>query len=139
MPGSTCRNISDAELRMKDSDMRFVKFLILVNAAVPGMLLAWDAWHHQLGANPVNFAILTTGIMALIFLMLTMLVTPLRRVTGWNWLFFSRRTFGLYAFVYALAHFSIFFALDMSLSVSSTLAAMVNRKHLVNGTIALLA
>lgn len=124
---------------MKDSDIRFVKFLILVNAAVPGMLLAWDARHHQLGANPVNFAILTTGIMALIFLMLTMLVTPLRKITGWNWLIFSRRTFGLYAFFYALAHFSIFFTLDRSFSVSSTLTEMVKRKYLIIGSIGLLA
>lgn len=124
---------------MKDSDIRFVKFLILVNAAVPGMLLAWDAGHHQLGANPVNFAILTTGIMALIFLILTMLVTPLRKITGWNWLIFSRRTFGLYAFFYACAHFSIFFALDRSFSVSSTLTEMVKRKYLIIGSIGLLA
>ena len=123
----------------KDSNSRFVKFLILVNAAVPGTLLAWDTWHHQLGANPVNFAILTTGLLALIFLMLTMLVTPLRKVTGWNWLIFSRRTFGLYAFFYTLAHFSIFFALDRSFSVSSTLTEMVKRKYLIIGSIGLLA
>jgi glycine betaine catabolism B len=126
-------------MAMKDSDIRFVKFLILVNAAVPGTLLAWDAWHHQVGANPVNFAILTTGLLALIFLVLTMLVTPLRKITGWNWLIFSRRTLGLYAFFYALAHFSIFFALDRSFSVSSTLTEMVKRKYLIIGSIGLLA
>ena len=124
---------------MKDSDIRFLKVLILVNAAVPGMLLAWDAWHHQLGANPVNFAILTTGIITLIFLMLTMLVTPLRKITGWNWLIFSRRTFGLYAFFYACAHFSIFFALDRSFGVASTLTEMAKRKYLIIGSIGLLA
>jgi glycine betaine catabolism B len=124
---------------MKDSDIRFIKFLILLNAAVPGVLLAWDAWRHQLGANPVNFAILTTGILALIFLMLTLLVTPLRKITRWNWLIFSRRTLGLYAFFYALAHFSIFFALDRSFSVSSTLTEMVKRKYLIIGSIGLLA
>jgi ferredoxin-NADP reductase/DMSO/TMAO reductase YedYZ heme-binding membrane subunit len=87
----------------------------------------------------VNFAILTTGMMALIFLMLTLLVTPLRKITGWNWLIFSRRTLGLYAFFYALAHFSIFFALDRSFSVSSTLTEMVKRKYLIVGSIGLLA
>jgi ferredoxin-NADP reductase/DMSO/TMAO reductase YedYZ heme-binding membrane subunit len=127
-----------SENTMRDSEIRFVKFLVLVNAAVPGTLLAWDAWHHQLGANPVNFAILTTGMLALVFLMLTMLVTPLRKVTGWNWLIFARRTFGLYAFFYALAHFSIFFALDRSFSVSSTLTEMVKRKYLIIGSIGLL-
>ena len=123
---------------MKDSDIRFGKFILLVNAAVPGGLLAWDAWHHRLGANPVNFAILTTGILALIFLMLTLLVTPLRKVTGWNWLIFSRRTFGLYAFFYASAHFLIFFSLDRSFSVSGTLTEMVKRKYLIIGSIGLL-
>lgn len=66
-------------MAMKETDIRFVKFLVLVNAAVPAILLGWDACHHSLGANPVNFAILTTGILALIFLMLTLLVTPLRK------------------------------------------------------------
>jgi ferredoxin-NADP reductase/DMSO/TMAO reductase YedYZ heme-binding membrane subunit len=77
--------------------------------------------------------------MTLTFLMLTMLVTPLRKITGWNWLIFSRRTFGLYAFFYACAHFSIFFTLDRSFSVSSTLTEMVKRKYLIIGSIGLLA
>src|SRR5271165_3951743 len=97
---------------MKENDLRFAKLLVLVNAAVPLTLLGWDAWHHQLGANPVNFAILTTGMLALIFLFLTLAVTPLRKVTGLNWIIFSRRTFGLSAFFYALLHFLIFFSLD---------------------------
>ena len=81
-------------------DIRFAKFLVLVNGGVPLALLGWDAYRHQLGANPVNFAILTTGMLTLVFLMLTLLVTPIRKITGWNWLIFSRRTFGLYAFFY---------------------------------------
>src|SRR3984885_7291469 len=120
---------------MKDSDIRFAKLLVLVNAAVPAALLGWDAAHHDLGANPVNFAILTTGILALIFLILTLLVTPLRKITGWNWLIFPRRPLGLYAFFYACAHFSIFFALDRSFSVSSTLTEMVRRKYLIIGSL----
>ena len=61
---------------MKESDLRFARLLVLINCAVPAALLGRDAWHHQLGANPVNFAILTTGLLALIFLLLTLLVTP---------------------------------------------------------------
>lgn len=124
---------------MKDSDIRFAKFLVLVNAGVPGVLLAWDAWHHTLGANPVNFAILTTGMLTLVFLMLTLLVTPLRKMSGWNWLIFSRRTLGLYAFFYACLHFLIFFSLDRSFSIHSTLTEMVKRKYLIIGSIGLLA
>lgn len=123
---------------MKESTLRFAKLLVLVNAGVPGLLLAWDAWHHRLGANPVNFAILTTGMLTLTFLMLTLAVTPLRKFTGFNWLIVSRRTLGLYAFFYASLHFLIFFSLDRSLSVSSTLSEMVKRKYLIVGSTGLL-
>ena len=123
---------------MKENDLRFAKLLVLINAAVPATLLGWDALHHQLGANPVNFAILTTGLMALIFLLLTLAVTPLRKITGLNWIIFSRRTLGLYAFFYASLHFLIFFSLDRGFSVPGTLSEMVKRKYLIVGSTALL-
>jgi sulfoxide reductase heme-binding subunit YedZ len=123
---------------MKENDLRFAKLLLLVNAAVPVTLLGWDAWHHRLGANPVNFAILTTGMSALVFLLLTLAVTPLRKITGLNWIIFSRRTLGLYAFFYASLHFLIFFSLDRSLSISSTVSQMVKRKYLLVGVTGLL-
>src|SRR5258708_38428095 len=123
---------------MKENDIRFAKLLVLLNAAVPATLLGWDAYHHRLGANPVNFAILTTGMSALTFLLLTLAVTPLRKMTGLNWIIFSRRTLGLYAFFYASLHFLIFFIFDRSLSISSTLSEMVKRKYLLVGITALL-
>lgn len=123
---------------MKESDLRFARLLVLVNCAVPATLLAWDAWHHQLGANPVNFAILTTGMSALVFLLLTLLVTPLRRITGQNWIIFSRRTLGLYAFFYASLHFLIFFCFDRAFSISSAFSEIVARNYLRVGIIGLL-
>jgi sulfoxide reductase heme-binding subunit YedZ len=123
---------------MTAADLRFAKLLVLINCAIPGALLAWDALRHRLGANPVNFAILTTGMSALVFLLLTLAVTPLRKICGWNWLIFARRTLGLYAFFYALAHFLIFFLLDRQGSVAGTLAEMVKRKYLIVGSIGLL-
>jgi sulfoxide reductase heme-binding subunit YedZ len=123
---------------MKENDIRFGKWLILVNGAVPLALLAWDAQQHKLGANPQNFAILTTGMMTLIFLMLTMAVTPLRKITGWNWLANMRRMLGLYAFFYACAHFLLFFSLDRGFSLPGTLSEMVRRKYLIIGSLALI-
>ncbi|MDR3456987.1 MAG: sulfoxide reductase heme-binding subunit YedZ [Verrucomicrobiae bacterium] len=122
---------------MTDKNLRFARLLVLVNCAVPAALLGWDAWHHQLGANPVNFAILTTGLLALIFLILTLAVTPLRKVSGWNWIIFARRTLGLYAFFYASLHFLIFFAFDRSFSVSGTLSEMLKRQYLIFGSLGL--
>ena len=123
---------------MTEKNLRFAKVLVLINAAVPLALMAWDSWHHKLGANPVNFLIRTTGMLALIFLMLTMLVTPLRKVSGWNWIIFSRRTLGLYAFLYASLHFLIFFSMDRGFNVSGTLSEMVKRKYLIVGSTGLL-
>jgi ferredoxin-NADP reductase/DMSO/TMAO reductase YedYZ heme-binding membrane subunit len=121
-------------------DIRFAKFLVLVNGGVPLMLLGWDAYNHRLGADPVNFAILTTGMLTLVFLMLALTVTPLRKITGWNWLIFSRRTFGLYAFFYGCLHFLIFFglSLDHPFSVTNALSEMLKRKYLFVGITALL-
>jgi ferredoxin-NADP reductase/DMSO/TMAO reductase YedYZ heme-binding membrane subunit len=123
---------------VKENDIRFAKFLVLVNAAVPATLLGWDAWRHKLGANPVNFAILTTGMSALVFLMLTLMVTPVRKITGLNWIISFRRTLGLYAFFYACMHFLIFFSLDRSFSPSSMLSEMLKRKYLMVGITGLL-
>jgi sulfoxide reductase heme-binding subunit YedZ len=123
---------------MKENDVRFIKLLILVNGLVPLGLLVWDQGHKQLGANPQNFLILTTGMMTLIFLTLTMAVTPLRKITGWNWLIQFRRMLGLFAFFYGCLHFLCFFSLDRGFSVSSTLSEMVKRKYLMVGITGLL-
>jgi len=123
---------------MKENDIRFIKLLILVNGLVPLALLMWDQGHHQLGANPQNFLILTTGMMTLIFLVLTMAVTPLRKITGLNWLIQFRRMLGLFAFFYGCLHFLCFFSLDRGFSVSSTLTEMLKRKYLILGSTALL-
>jgi DMSO/TMAO reductase YedYZ heme-binding membrane subunit len=123
---------------MKENDIRFAKLLVLVNGAVPVALLAWDAWHHQLGANPVNFAILTTGMSALVFLMLTLTATPLRKLSGWNWIINLRRMLGLYAFFYVCLHFFLFFGYDREFSLTSTLTEMGKRKYLLVGITALI-
>ena len=120
-------------------DLGFAKFVLLVNGLVPGMLLLWDAYHGQAGANPVNYAIRTTGLLALIFLCLSLAVSPFRKITGLNWLFHFRRLLGLYAFFYALAHFSIFFIVDRVMNVWDTFSEMLKRPYLIVGSLGLLA
>ena len=116
---------------------RFGKFTVLLNCAVPVILLGWDAWRGQLGANPVNFAIRTTGLLSLIFLVLTLLVTPVSRIARWNWLGQFRRMLGLCAFFHASLHFLIFFGFDRGASASSTLSEITKRPYLMVGTIGL--
>ena len=115
----------------------FAKFTVLLNCAVPAIILGWDAWTGQLGANPVNFAIRTTGLLSLIFLLLTLLVTPASRITRWSWLGQFRRMMGLYAFLHACLHFLIFFGFDRGASASGTLSEIIKRPYLMVGTFGL--
>jgi sulfoxide reductase heme-binding subunit YedZ len=85
-------------------DPEFSKFVLFANAVVPLTLLGWDAYHHHLGANPFEFATRATGVLTLVFLFATLLVTPLRRLTKANWLVKLRRMLGLFAFFYGAVH-----------------------------------
>lgn len=85
-------------------DIKFTRFVLFVNGLVPAALLAWDAYQRKLGANPIEFATRATGVLALVFLLVTLTVTPLRKLTGANWLVKLRRQVGLYAFFYASLH-----------------------------------
>jgi glycine betaine catabolism B len=120
------------------SPSRFAKFIVMLNCAVPVILLTWDAWNGQLGANPVRFAILTTGLLSLIFIILTLTITPVSRLTGWSWLAPCRRILGLYAFFHACLHFLIFFWFDRGGSVSGTLSEITMRTYLMVGIVGLL-
>jgi ferredoxin-NADP reductase/DMSO/TMAO reductase YedYZ heme-binding membrane subunit len=119
-------------------DARFAKRLVWLNGLVPALVLAWDALQGQLGVNDVNYAIRTTGKLSIVFLTLSLLITPLRRLTGWNQLIAVRRNLGLFGFYYGLAHFSIFFALDREASLASTATEIVERQYLWFGFGALL-
>jgi DMSO/TMAO reductase YedYZ heme-binding membrane subunit len=119
-------------------DPRFAKLVVFVNSAVPLTMLGWDALHDNLGANPVEFAIRTTGMLTLIFLLLTLTVTPLRKLTGWNWLSHFRRMLGLYAFFYGCLHFLTYFGFYQSFNVKSVIADTIKRWFILFGMTALL-
>jgi ferredoxin-NADP reductase/DMSO/TMAO reductase YedYZ heme-binding membrane subunit len=119
-------------------DGTFAKRFVIACGLVPGILLIWDAYRGQLGVNDVNFAIRTTGLLGLVFLTLSLAITPLRRLTGWTTLISVRRNLGMFGFLYIAAHFLIFFFYDRDLSVSSTLEEITERVYLWFGTGALL-
>jgi sulfoxide reductase heme-binding subunit YedZ len=85
-------------------DIKFTRFVLFTNGLVPATLLAWDAYHGRLGANPIEFATRATGVLTLVFLFVTLAVTPLRKLTGANWVVKLRRQVGLYAFFYGGLH-----------------------------------
>lgn len=119
-------------------DPRFPKLVVFINALVPLAMLGWDASQHQLGPNPVKSAIHTTGLLALSFLLLSLAVTPVRLITGRNWLSHFRRMLGLYAFFYGMVHLSIYFVFDREMSLSSLISETVKRPFILYGMTALL-
>jgi glycine betaine catabolism B len=120
------------------STVAFYRLLVILNGAVPLLMLGWDAYHGQLGANAVNHALHVTGTLALVFLLLALVITPLRWATGWGgWVAF-RRALGLYAFFYSIIHLGIYIGLDRALSLSSTFHEIWMRRFLQVGVAAVL-
>jgi sulfoxide reductase heme-binding subunit YedZ len=95
----------------------FVKAVVFVNGLVPLAFMLWDARHDQLGANPVDHVTRATGTTTLLFLVLTLAVTPLRTITGWGTLNKLRRMIGLFAFFYATLHLATYVWWDQGLEL----------------------
>lgn len=127
-----------AAARLPVFDGKLAKWFVIAACLTPGALLAWDAFQGQLGVNDVNFAIRSTGMLGLVFMTLTLVVTPIRRLTGWNWIIGVRRNLGVFGFLYIAAHFTIFWLYDRDGSFSSTLSEIVERVYLWFGTASLL-
>jgi sulfoxide reductase heme-binding subunit YedZ len=114
---------------------------VFAASLVPAALLLCGAlgWFGQdLGADPVAKLLHSCGKTGLNFLLLTLLITPARRLTGWNNLIRLRRMLGLFAFFYLVAHFTVYLALDRQLDYHSVLQDIVKRPYITIGFAALL-
>src|SRR4051794_33628643 len=120
------------------TDVRFNKVLISVNALIPLALLAFDGFRGQLGANPIEFFIRTTGVLTLTFVLITLAVTPIRKLFGWNQAIKYRRMLGLYAFFFVCLHLSSYVIFDRGLSLSSLVSDVVQRPFIAVGMAAFL-
>lgn len=89
-----------------------LKRIIFAAALIPAAALALDAFRGDLTANPIEYITHTTGDWAIRFLVITLAVTPIRRLTGWNPVIQLRRMLGLFSFFYATLHFLTWFVLD---------------------------
>ena len=118
------------------NDIKFNKILLFTNALVPLGLLGFDAWRGNLGANPVEFFLRTTGVMTLGFLLITLSVTPVRKYFGWNNLVKFRRMLGLYAFFYGFLHLITYSIFDKSLSISAIASDVWQRPFIAVGMLA---
>lgn len=117
-----------------------IKAIVFAVALVPVARLAVGAFYFPdwLGANPAEFITRATGDWTLRFLLATLAITPLRKLTGWNWLLRLRRMLGLYVFFYALVHLSSYVAFDHVFDVGEILGDIVKRPFITVGFTALL-
>jgi methionine sulfoxide reductase heme-binding subunit len=100
---------------------------------VPLAQLAYRAYADDLGANPIDTITRFTGSWALFILLASLAVTPLRRLTGWNELVKFRRMLGLFAFFYALLHFSTFLVLDHFFDFARIAKDIIKRPYVTAG------
>jgi methionine sulfoxide reductase heme-binding subunit len=103
-----------------------------------GQLLTYG-WTENLTANPIEFITRFTGSWALIFLVLSLSVTPLRKITGWNGLIKYRRMLGLFAFFYAMLHFATYMVLDHFFDFPAIVKDVLKRPYVTAGFTAFVA
>jgi sulfoxide reductase heme-binding subunit YedZ len=98
--------------------------------------LGWLAQRAAVGrltANPIEFLTHQTGFWALVLICCALAITPLRRLTGWNWLVRVRRLVGLFAFFYVTLHFTIWLAIDRFFAWGDILEDLVKRPYITAG------
>lgn len=112
-----------------------VKPLLFAAALIPLALLLHTAFTDQLGANPIETINRYTGDWTLRFLLITLAVTPLRKLTGWHVLIRLRRMLGLFAFFYASLHFLSWIWLDQYFDFAAMIQDVIKRPFITLGFI----
>lgn len=110
-----------------------VKPFVFLACLIPALLLGWDAFTGGLGVNPIEDITHRTGDWALRFLLVTLAVTPLRWLAGWNGLVRFRRMVGLFAFFYAVLHFSTYLVFDHFFDLLLIIDDVAERKYVTAG------
>ena len=126
---------------MTAATIRALKVIVFGLCLLPlaGLVLqAFGVGGLSLGANPIEELIHSLGKWGLKFLLITLAVTPLRKLTGWNWLVRLRRMLGLFAFFYVLLHFLAYAGLDQRFDLAIIFEDIAERPYITIGLTALL-
>ncbi|MGH3117466.1 MAG: sulfite oxidase heme-binding subunit YedZ [Vicinamibacterales bacterium] len=113
--------------------MKGAKAAVFAACLLPLASLVWRTLAGDLGANPIEAVTLATGRWTLRLLLVTLAVTPVRRVTGWNRLVGFRRMLGLFAFFYATLHFAIYLAIDQFFDWETIVEDVTKRPFITAG------
>jgi sulfoxide reductase heme-binding subunit YedZ len=113
--------------------MPWLKPLVFTLCLAPLGRLVFFAFTDRLGANPIEFVLRSLGTWTLTLLLITLSITPLRRLSGWNSLIRVRRMLGLFAFFYVCLHFLTYAGVDQSFDLPAILADVVKRPYITVG------
>jgi len=112
---------------------RALKPVTFIACLIPLGQLLYNAWTDNLSANPIEFITHFTGDWTLIFLLASLSVTPLRKISGWNELIKYRRMLGLFAFFYAVLHFATYMVLDHFFDFPAIVKDVMKRPYVTAG------
>ena len=110
-----------------------IKPAVFLLSLIPVALLAVRTLNDQLGANPIETLTHQTGLWGLYFLLITLTITPLRQLSGINWLISLRRMLGLFAFFYACLHLLVYVWLDQYFNLVSMIEDIFKRPYITVG------
>lgn len=113
--------------------MSKLKIVLFISSLIPALWLVFALLTNQLGANPIEAITRETGLWALRFLWLTLLITPLRWLTGWNQVVTFRRMLGLYVFFYAVLHMLMYLWLDQFFDINEIIKDIIKRPFITIG------
>lgn len=113
--------------------IRALKVVVFCLCLGPAAVLVWKGFHDLLGANPIDVITRTTGRWTLIFLLVTLAVTPTRRLLEQPWLIRFRRMLGLFAFFYGTLHLMTWAWLDKFFDEHEMVADVVKRRFITAG------
>ncbi len=113
--------------------IRWLKVVVFISCLLPAARLAWRGYQNALGANPIEVITHSTGDLTLIFLLVTLSITPLRQLLRQPWLIRFRRMFGLFAFFYVSLHFTTYVWLDKFSDIHEILKDVAKRKFITVG------
>ena len=122
-------------LQLSSKQVGWVKAVVFVLSLLPFARLVWGTASGEF-SDPLAAITNGSGEWALYFVCITLAVTPLRRLSGWNWLVKLRRMIGLFAFFYAFVHFVAFLWFDHFFDVAAMLQDVWERPFILVGFIA---
>ena len=107
------------------------RVFIFVTSLLPLLYIVFKAIANQLGADPAKAIVLFTGTWAFYFLLITLSVSPLKRLANQSWLMAHRRMLGLFTLFYAIAHVLSYFIFILGLDFSSFGSELVKRPYIL--------